>query len=392
MEGASVEVGWFSVSVGALRPLTLDPKPVDKKRVSGKDGRFKVRWAPEWAWVEKVAKDGYRYEHYLNAHVRSDQPRAAFKDNSESKPCVIVLRKLEPSSFLLRAECGGNGTKTGVVVFPVDIMRSLKTGRAELSKTGGYCDFFVSANFDEGGKRWKTAFWTTNAHCGLVATTNRQFHAPASGYTNRVEVPQDMYTSPSFTLYLKTRSPQIYAMLPFSAGELNAKDYPNNRYWSFRCGYNRILINPYGRRELEYENAVCRTKNYSFDFESQLKNDALNYILVLKQRAKIPDMPACQKLAGRICDVLYEKSKYQDHNVMVDNQIRELQKEPVKNGKKISKLASTMYSIDLIRELNREFNDLKQQLDAAKLPNDIPDIIPELPPLDVDGSQQRGNE
>ncbi|MBQ9430276.1 MAG: hypothetical protein IJU44_01870, partial [Kiritimatiellae bacterium] len=120
VEGASVEVGWYSVSVGALRPLTLDPKPVDKRRVSGKDGRFKVRWAPEWAWVEKVAKDGYRYEHYLNAHVRSDQPRAAFKDNSESKPCVIVLRKLEPSSFLLRAECGGKGSKTGGVVFPVD--------------------------------------------------------------------------------------------------------------------------------------------------------------------------------------------------------------------------------------------------------------------------------
>ena len=63
----------------------------------------------------------------------------------------------------------------------------------------------------------------------------------------------------------------------------------------------------------------------------------------------------------------------------IADQIRELQKEPVKNGKKISKLASTMYSIDLIRELNRKFNDLKQQLDAAKLPNDIPDIIPELP-------------
>jgi hypothetical protein len=362
--------------------------------VSGRDGSAKALITRgSMIILVSAQKDGYVYENYLNY---SGDPRRHYLDQpgcaTKQQPWTAVLRKRMPSSFLLTnnntvkdifnaisSSFASNGDGT---VYSVNIF-----GR--LGKKAGekYDDFFVRPVYDAESNRWSATFWTTNAHCGLVATTNRQFHAPASGYTNRVEVPQDMYTSPSFTLYLKTRSPQIYAMLPFSAGELNAKDYPNNRYWSFRCGYNRILINPYGRRELEYDERFDRGawSNVAHDFMPMV----LSSILQEKKRVPIPDLPAL--IAN---EQLYAKTS--SARGTPRNEKAEIKKKldagAYKTPQERENAKQRMHELWLeIDKLQNECVRLKERAATLYLPNDIPDIIPEPPPPDVDGSQQRGN-
>lgn len=86
-----------------------------------------------------------------------------------------------------------------------------------------YVDFTVTPRFNPGNREpWSVVFSTTNAACGLLASTDLLPLAPESGYEPRIEVPLSVYTNKMFSLYLKTRTPTFYVRLasPACRGEL----------------------------------------------------------------------------------------------------------------------------------------------------------------------------
>lgn len=112
-----------------------------------------------------------------------------------------------------------------------------------------YVDFTVTPHLDSDWRKCSVEFSTTNAGCGLIVTTNRVFTAPEAGYVSRVKVPMEVFTSDTFTLYLRTRTPTLHVMVaPPREG----------RVWTFEDGQPRfrfdlpwVDINLFGTRCLE---------------------------------------------------------------------------------------------------------------------------------------------
>ena len=235
--------------------------------------------------LQKAAKEGYAFEWYLNQDLNQDFLDG--KVDTRTNPRQVVLRRLEPTSFLLKVEGdGGRFSKGKPVEFGVDFFHKIR----KEWKTPSYDDFFVSARYRENEQRWNTVFWTTNVNCGLIVTANRQFTAPATGYVSRVEVSQEAFTNNAFTLYFKTRNPTVYAMIPFELGDLQARGPVGQEGPIWDCRYRIIRINPYGGRELEWDERAAT-------ITGELHDEALQALLIEHRYPPRPDWEA--RLANR---------------------------------------------------------------------------------------------
>ncbi len=272
--GATVSVYWFEGRLfsgkirGASGNFTCNGRGVASIRLNGK-----IMVVPD-----RADKGGYIYERYMNR----DRTFLSGDKDTKSNPRRMVLRRPEPASFLLELEGGGiQSSRGGAIGFGVDLFRKLR----RQTESNAYDDFFVSAVFNETGQFWTTTFWTTNANCGLVATADRRFTAPSSGYTDRVEVSQETITNRAFTLYLKTRVPAVYAMIPFGLNDLEARGSVGLQgpLWDFK--YTVARINPYGGRELERDGRTGGIHN-------DLRQEALRALLVERKYPPVPDIDA----------------------------------------------------------------------------------------------------
>ena len=134
-------------------------------------------------------------------------------------------------------------------------------------------DCFARTEFDEVKKAWKCTFWTTNVNGGVFATTNRVFIAPATGYQKRIEVPMEMCCSPTFTLYVKTYDPLLYAMFRlhcFGADRVNT----HSPEW---IGWRDVLDNPkkyYPDSKKPYAGIALANCCYNVSGERFLESDS----------------------------------------------------------------------------------------------------------------------
>ncbi|MBP5321978.1 MAG: hypothetical protein J6334_13455 [Kiritimatiellae bacterium] len=278
--GATVSASWFFRTFFPSRLKTGAGDYTCNKRgiaAIGLNGRALVTF-------NSAAKEGYVFENYLNPN----REILSEKVDTRTNPRRIVLRRLEPVSFLLEVEGdGGRFSKGKPVEFGVDFFHKIR----KEWKTPFYDDFFVSARYRENEHRWETVFWTTNANCGLVATVNRRFTAPETGYVSRVEVSQEAFTNEAFTLYLKTRNPTVYAMVPFGLSDLQSRGpvgQVKDPNWDFR--YRIARINPYGGRELEWDERAAT-------ITGELHDEALQALLIEHRYPPRPDWEA--RLANR---------------------------------------------------------------------------------------------
>ena len=118
-----------------------------------------------------------------------------------------------------------------------------------------------------------------------MATVNRRFAAPETGYVSRIEVPQEAFTNRAFTLYLKTRNPVVYAMIPFGLDDLESRSWVGLQGPRWRFHYDVARINPYGGREMEQDRRTGR-------IYSEIRNDALHAFLIDHRLAPKPDITA----------------------------------------------------------------------------------------------------
>ena len=356
--GAAVSVSWFekplfssALKVGSEK-LTCDRQGMTSIRLNGK----------AMVTLDSAVKEGYVFEHYLNL----DQDPLSGKRDTRSNPRRIVLRRLEPVSFLLVADSGGfRHSKGAPIQFSIDLFHKLR----KEWKIPSYDDFFVSSRYHEDQRRWETVFWTTNANCGLVATVNRRFTAPGTGYVSRIEVSQEDFANKAFTLYLKTRNPSIYVMIPFGLSDLQSRGPAGQvgAIWDFR--YKDARINPYGGREMEMDGrAVDRIGR-------DLRAEALHALLKEKKYPPRPDMVARmenereskvlrireQKLRNEMSDIIHqlknEKKQFKDD----PRKIQEIEKR--------EKELDTKYLPEL-KMLNKEIDQLRKEAHTLNLPEE----------------------
>lgn len=195
--------------------------------------------------VRGIEKEGYVLEDYQNPDIRSEKQD---RIHPKEAPFKIVLRKRnEEKEMLLRlqGDCDDLSVKAirGKPSPQPLAVSLLNPGR--LSRPGDYIDFLVQPSFDEMKKSWVMSFWTTNENAGIIATTNRVYVAPESGYAKRVEVSREDFQSRTFTLYLKTFSPQVYAMVYWQ------KPLQNNKETEFQFKLCQYDVNPFGGRVFE---------------------------------------------------------------------------------------------------------------------------------------------
>jgi len=196
------------------------------------------------------SKDGYRFEDHLNRD-RSDYLNPQI--HTQEHPFRFVLRKvLDEKADLLWLQSSGDwriDAKRRDAKFDIDLFAKY-LGPEYGDRRKAHVDFSVVAHFDEKARRWSIAFQTDNDDTGIIATTNRVYMAPTTGYAKRVEVPQEMYTDRSFTVYLYTRKPKVYVMMQFSDDQLQAS---TNNWAQFSFDYEYAWINPTGSPLMEFD-------------------------------------------------------------------------------------------------------------------------------------------
>ena len=256
-------------------------------------------------------KDGYVYDKDMNRPRMYLEFLAACRRET---PCLVVMNRAQEKSYLvipdridtekiIDLKSGGEcvtgrvdllklTAERGVLANPLN--GAVRRGHVAIRP---YDDLFVSARYDEEAGGWRVAFWTTNANCGVVATARRRYEAPEDGYLPRAEVSQEEYLSPSFTLYLRTREPRVYAMVVPAGLELQVpretRSGPEGRR-RFRFLLREVRINPYGTREMELDERGC-----NFYLEGPVKFRALHDLLLSGRHPSKPDLERLFPLAVR---------------------------------------------------------------------------------------------
>ncbi|MBQ9432586.1 MAG: hypothetical protein IJU44_13645 [Kiritimatiellae bacterium] len=237
---------------------------------------------------QSLSKEGYSYERWLNPLIYNQLDHSTVKS-----PFVLRMRWiLDEKSFLLDPlDDTGRAFNARSPSFEFKAGDAARTegvdlfyGVCETPGVAGYVhserydDFLVRPAYDAASGKWEAAFIVTNAGCGIIATTNRVFMAPADGYRTEVAVPQEVLDHPAFTLYLRTREPRLYAMLPFS----RSAHHPDR---DLGIAFRTALVNPYGGRELERDGRTGK-------FYNDLREEALRALLVERKYPPRPDIDA----------------------------------------------------------------------------------------------------
>ena len=360
ISGAVVSAYWFEKTIfsSKVKPgsgnFTCDKRGVAEISLFGK----------AMVTLRNAGKEGYAFEEYLNLNMRRDF--LSGDADTRSIPRRIVLRRLEPVSFLLVVDSGGFRHSKGTPIqFSIDLFHKLR----KEWKIPSYDDFFVSSRYHEDQRRWETVFWTTNANCGLVATVNRRFAAPETGYVSRIEVSQEDFTNKAFTLYLKTRDPSVYVMIPFGLSDLQSRGPVGQvgPIWDFR--YKDARINPYGGREMERDGrAVDR-------IGGDLRKEALQALLNEHKYPPRPDMAARMENERKSKALRKERSEIE--NVYYPT-FRDLDEERVRmqgNPEKLKEIANKVKELESkygprLDELNNQLKELRAEAHTLNLPEE----------------------
>lgn len=289
-----------------------------------------------WGSFKKIWKDGYKFEEFQNPAIHS---YITVKDTFEN-PHRFVLRKLEDEKACMLNPIGvkfsagwrndgcnyyftwGNGRKRA----DIDFFSRVSEAKPEWNHMR-YTDFSVEPHFDSCSRQWSFTLMTTNSGCGIIATTNRVLMAPEKGYSQQVRVSSELYSHPCFTLYFRTRTPRVYAMISFTPGEyFGIKGYSgdDSETPNFKFGFENLLINPTGGRTFEEDDSLEEAVAGG-SVADTIRSDAWHDFLFEHRYPRPPDVSAriknrkAKKLLFK--ELLELKNKSRD----LDKQIKQIE-------------------------------------------------------------------
>ena len=331
--GAKVMITWWSGHGGWYKGHETG-RVVREQPTSDKDGRFALDLSKHRSQnIRNVVAPGFFFERRLNPYLNV---LLQWLPNTPETPYKIVMRRaLEEKEHLLglyphyRYSMKEGEKKT----FPISVFGGNSTRNAR-------DDFFLEPHFDARTRKWHFDLWTTNETTGIIASTNRVFYAPETGYKKRIRVEQEEYLDRSFTLYLKMHEPQIFVMFEFGLGDLVAKGNENSVYCEFACRCYRV--NPFGGRTFEqirltrpvaryYDEIMKRfLKSLVEDHRYPPRPDVVRFEANCERREKLKELyrdnsHAAQQYCNQISELKYgsEHPTKEDEKKMAELAVKE---------------------------------------------------------------------
>ena len=294
IEGVKVDLSWQCF---AIKNRKIDIRNDKESVVTDAKGRVSIQVPNDddiysgHIDITAVAKDGYIKEDWMNPdfhssksdgiHPKNDPFKIVLRRLNEEKDVVFPMMSYAASNEIFIVESKPTCSQLACSLLAPDVPHG----------PGDYIDFFVKAKFDEIRKDWNLVFWTTNDTAGLIATTNRVYVAPETGYVKSMEVGPEVYDSKAFTLYLRTGKPEVYAMV-FHYRHTKEIDlhYAHGGRCLFKLADYRV--NPFGGRIMEKSIVGDSIPIWEFYYE-----DAL---MTLRDKHRYPPYPMVEAMTRNI--------------------------------------------------------------------------------------------
>jgi hypothetical protein len=242
VQGAHVSVRWNEL-IGST-----DFKQRQLSVIADEKGRFEAICARPFVHISAIAtKEGYAPSEWTSIQVETRQ-------TTEDSPILLVLRKKEPLSFLLKQSPSSRSVvfwhdKTTQVTAVLDVLS--KVGEGERTVRGEYAGLFIEASQKTMEDDWKVTVSVTNTTEGLVLCERYPYTAPETGYVQQCGFSVPCGQSVAKVFCLKNRSPAFFSRVTLDFGDLQLKKISPG----FRCLFD-ITVNPYGERTFEYDERV----------------------------------------------------------------------------------------------------------------------------------------
>jgi hypothetical protein len=250
--------------------------------------------------IISARKAGYQYVPGSEAGKNFSEVRS---ENAAS--VILKLRKNGETTFLIRRDQVQiiRATSPYSQTNDVDL---LKERRSEPVRN---VDFKVVANYVPAKNIWSMTYCAANGADGIIVGEECLNKAPEEGYQQTITINKPPY--PKY-LYLRSRSPTVYSRLEMDYVE--GKPTATN---SIMCVLCKGWINPYGDRNLEYDNRL----EASWRVVDELNAEAKQAFDVKKLPQK-PDIP--QRIMAMNEQVAREKeASDRRHNDWLEQQKRQ---------------------------------------------------------------------
>ncbi len=250
------------------------------------EGNFKLRCnKPLHAWAS-AEKNGYAP---LSGEV-CDLVRM-HNQTLEAVPAVIILRKRGAPTFLLSTD---NDTSVWVWAYSntahkaaLNIFGWIENATIPSKK---YEDIIAGISYDDAGKLWTVTYSVTPGN-GIICSNECLYEAPPSGYSSAATLVVTNGTKRLVTyMYLRSRSPAVWSRIELD----HDTSIDVNKGVFLRIVPNEIRMNPYGDRNLEYDDRFKK----SWRAREELTKEAVTAISQGRLPEKCKDVPARIKAAN----------------------------------------------------------------------------------------------
>lgn len=269
-----------------LEPVTIYGRVIDQYGKPVTDADVCISWERatlllgksdfgrrDWLKTDRKGEFEFTCAKPLRAFAQANKegfegPLGGFTDDliwhptSASKPVVITLRKKGETTFLLkgdkymaiRVESPHSQTNR------IDVLWNREDGKSLMHQ---YNDFRVSADFIPNSNAWSVTYSTLDDTDMLLLTNALLYVAPSGGYGRSVTLGAPPW--PQY-MYLKSRSPSIYTKIELDHSCWKEGD--DKRF--FRVSY-RAWVNPYGEKNLEYDQRMETNGHVEVELKSEAK-------------------------------------------------------------------------------------------------------------------------
>jgi hypothetical protein len=226
--------------------------------------------------VMEVRKEGYEFKWEKNPYFSELHRTELIRNTSKDNPLLLYMRKKGDTTFLLRSS--GNLLRAKENDRGSNFLDLIQRKKQPIRKKEHYVDLDISAEFLKQESGWELRLETKrDGSSGIIASDELLFIAPLEGYK-----PEVVLVGPDYPryIYLRSRQPAIVTRL-----DLRFQFHVASPSINQISIYYDSWTNPYGSRNLEYDQALTQ----EWRLEKRLKKEAKKAIKE-GHLAKEPDL------------------------------------------------------------------------------------------------------
>lgn len=195
-----------------------------------------------------VSRIGYEFKQELTPYYQAGSGRKALRENSVQEPIIVYMRKLNPTTFLLKSSVSHSFKEPNTILRYTMIPGLMFKDDADLSKMKKpeQNDLVFTVNNNEDGSYTMHIQPIPGIGGAMQILDEYLYESPANGYEPAASLsirPEDGKLTKY--LYFTSRKTPVYSRMTM---ELRIDDYDNELRF-----HGTTWTNPYGKRNLEWE-------------------------------------------------------------------------------------------------------------------------------------------